>query len=103
MERWTGFSGGQPDIEERMMLEGAFRNSRKDIAMNDIVLAREGKGPDRQFQYLCKWGAAQHLSGGRGHLINSDRKHRIQSFSRRSCCGADGSDDRDHSYLFPCA
>ena len=31
--------GGQPDIEERMMLEGAFRNSRKDIAMNDIVLA----------------------------------------------------------------
>lgn len=34
---------GQPDIEERMMLEGAFRNSRKDIAMNDIVLAREGK------------------------------------------------------------
>ena len=35
--------GGQPDIEERMMLEGAFRNSRKDIAMNDIVLAREGK------------------------------------------------------------
>ena len=35
--------GGQSDIEERMMLEGAFRNSRKDIAMNDIVLAREGK------------------------------------------------------------
>lgn len=35
--------GGQPDIEERMMLEGAFRNSKKDIAMNDIVLAREGK------------------------------------------------------------
>lgn len=35
--------GGQPDIEERMMLEGAFRNSRKDIAMNDIILAREGK------------------------------------------------------------
>lgn len=34
---------GQPDIEERMMLEGAFRGSRKDIAMNDIVLAREGK------------------------------------------------------------
>lgn len=34
---------GQPDIEERMMLEGVFRNSRKDIAMNDIVLAREGK------------------------------------------------------------
>lgn len=34
---------GTPDIEERMMLEGEFRNSRKDIAMNDIVLAREGK------------------------------------------------------------
>ena len=32
-----------PDIEERMMLEGEFRSSRKDIAMNDIVLAREGK------------------------------------------------------------
>lgn len=32
-----------PDIEERMMLQGTFRNSRKDIAMNDIVLAREGK------------------------------------------------------------
>lgn len=35
--------GGTPDIEERMMLEGIFRNSRKDIAVNDIVLAREGK------------------------------------------------------------
>ena len=34
---------GTPDIEERMMLEGEFRNSRKDLAMNDIVLAREGK------------------------------------------------------------
>ena len=34
---------GNPAIEERMMLEGAFRNSRTDIAMNDIVLAREGK------------------------------------------------------------
>lgn len=34
---------GTPDIEERMMLEGIFRNSRKDIAVNDIVLAREGK------------------------------------------------------------
>lgn len=33
----------EPEIEERMMLEGAFRNSRTDIAMNDIVLAREGK------------------------------------------------------------
>lgn len=32
----------EPDVEERMMLEGVFR-SRKDIAMNDIVLAREGK------------------------------------------------------------
>ncbi|OUN35630.1 NAD(+)/NADH kinase [Lachnoclostridium sp. An76] len=34
---------GQPEIEERMMLEGSFRGARKDIAMNDIVLAREGK------------------------------------------------------------
>ena len=34
---------GMPDIEERMMLEGVFRNTRKDLAMNDIVLAREGK------------------------------------------------------------
>ena len=34
---------GEPDIEERMMLEGSFRGSRIDIAMNDIVLAREGK------------------------------------------------------------
>ena len=30
-----------PVIEERMMLEGSFRNSRKDMAMNDIVIARE--------------------------------------------------------------
>ena len=34
---------GEPDIEERMMLEGSFRGLRNDIAMNDIVLAREGK------------------------------------------------------------
>ncbi|WP_306479671.1 NAD(+)/NADH kinase [Mediterraneibacter sp.] len=32
-----------PAVEERMMLEGSFRNSRKDLAVNDIVLAREGK------------------------------------------------------------
>lgn len=31
-----------PDIEERMMLQGVFPGG-KDIAMNDIVLAREGK------------------------------------------------------------
>lgn len=34
---------GTPDIEERMMLEGTFGQSRRDTAMNDIVLAREGK------------------------------------------------------------
>ena len=34
---------GNFSVEERMMLEGSFRNSRKDLAMNDIVLAREGK------------------------------------------------------------
>lgn len=34
---------GEPDIEERMMLEGSFRGLQNDIAMNDIVLAREGK------------------------------------------------------------
>ena len=34
---------GVPDVEERMMLEGSFRSSRKDMALNDIVLAREGK------------------------------------------------------------
>lgn len=32
-----------PQIEERMMLEGSFRNSRTDLAVNDIVLTREGK------------------------------------------------------------
>lgn len=32
-----------PEVEERMMLEGVFRRNREDIAMNDIVLAREGK------------------------------------------------------------
>ena len=32
-----------PEVEERMMLEGVFRRNRTDIAMNDIVLAREGK------------------------------------------------------------
>ena len=34
---------GVPDIEERMMLEGKFGGSGKDLAMNDIVLARERK------------------------------------------------------------
>nr|WP_294494873.1 NAD(+)/NADH kinase [uncultured Mediterraneibacter sp.] len=32
-----------PDIEERMMLEGRFQDTGRDIAINDIVLAREGK------------------------------------------------------------
>ena len=34
---------GIPDIEERMMLEGTFGRKRRDLAMNDIVLTREGK------------------------------------------------------------
>lgn len=34
---------GVPDIEERMMLEGKFGGSGKDLAMNDIVLARDRK------------------------------------------------------------
>lgn len=34
---------GKPEVEERMMLEGVFRNGEKDLAINDIVLAREGK------------------------------------------------------------
>lgn len=34
---------GVPDIEERMMLEGKFGDSGKELAMNDIVLARERK------------------------------------------------------------
>lgn len=34
---------GVPDIEDRMMLEGTFHGDRKELAVNDIVLAREGK------------------------------------------------------------
>ncbi len=34
---------GEPEVEERMMLAGSIRNNRKDLAMNDIVLTREGK------------------------------------------------------------
>ena len=34
---------GVPDIEDRMMLEGTFHGERKELAVNDIVLAREGK------------------------------------------------------------
>ncbi len=34
---------GVPDIEERMMLEGKYGDSGKELAMNDIVLARERK------------------------------------------------------------
>lgn len=38
---------GKPDIEKRMMLKGTFRQQggefKDDIALNDIVLAREGK------------------------------------------------------------
>ena len=34
---------GEPEVEERMMLSGTFRNNRVDMAMNDIVLTREGK------------------------------------------------------------
>ena len=74
--------GGQPDIEERMMLEGCVPQFEKGHCHERYCSGERGKGPDRQLQYLCKWGAAQHLSGGRGHLINSDRKHGIQSLSR---------------------
>ena len=41
---WAVLFEGKPDIEERMMLEGSFSwFTGTDIAMNDIVLAREGK------------------------------------------------------------
>ena len=32
-----------PIVEERMMIQGVFRGGEKDLALNDIVLAREGK------------------------------------------------------------
>lgn len=32
-----------PIVEERMMLQGEFRDGLRDVALNDIVLAREGK------------------------------------------------------------
>lgn len=32
-----------PIVEERMMIQGLFRDGEKDLALNDIVLAREGK------------------------------------------------------------
>lgn len=32
-----------PIVEERMMLQGIFRSGARDLALNDIVLAREGK------------------------------------------------------------
>lgn len=34
---------GTPDIEDRMMIEGTTLDGKKDVAVNDIVLAREGK------------------------------------------------------------
>ena len=34
---------GTPDVEERMMLEGIFGKGKRDLAVNDIVLTREGK------------------------------------------------------------
>ena len=33
----------EPDVEERMMISGVFRDTGRDLALNDIVLAREGK------------------------------------------------------------
>lgn len=33
----------EPDVEERMMISGVYRDSGRDLALNDIVLAREGK------------------------------------------------------------
>lgn len=32
-----------PVVEERMMIQGVFRDGARDLALNDIVLAREGK------------------------------------------------------------
>lgn len=32
-----------PAIEERMMIEGVYRESERNVALNDIVLSREGK------------------------------------------------------------
>lgn len=34
---------GDPDVEDRMMIEGVFGRGRRDLAVNDIVLTREGK------------------------------------------------------------
>ena len=34
---------GQPEIEERMMLEGSFEGQKEDVALNDIVVCRKGE------------------------------------------------------------
>ena len=80
---------GTPDIEERMMLCGTFAGG-EDLAMNDIVLAREGKIRIINFNIYVD-----------GSLLNS-YQHRLQSVRRRPDRGAHRADDRCHTDLFPC-
>ena len=51
-----------PVIEERMMLEGSFRNSRKDMDDERYCHCKRRKGSYRKFSYLCQRGASEYLS-----------------------------------------
>mgnify|MGYP001624860612 CR=1 FL=1 len=83
---------GTPEVEERMMLEGVFRNTRRDIAMNDIVLAREGKVRIISFNI--------YVNGRRSYPLHANRKYGVQPVGRRSCCRADRTDYPNYSNLF---
>ena len=76
---------GEYELQRRMMLTGnIYRKGRKiaeDIALNDIVIGREGR---LRVQQLCQRGISQFLPGGWDHCGYAHRFHRIQSVGGRA-------------------
>ncbi len=78
------------EIERRMMLTGDMYRGNEiiasDIALNDIVIVRDGPMRDGQVQKLRKRGIPEYLHCRRNYNLNAYRIHRIQPFCWRAHC-----------------
>ena len=89
--------GGEYTVEHRMMLTGtAFHQSRRmlaDIALNDIVISRNGRLRVVDFNVYVDGAFLSSYTAGWHHHFYADGVDRIQSVCGRSDCCTGGFSD----------
>lgn len=94
---------GTPHIEERMMLSGTVESVVEDVALNDIVLTRDGGLRVVKFNVYVN-GTLLNTYLADGIIISTPTGTTwLQSLCGRSIRGTHSEHVRHHAHLFPCA